>query len=87
MMPNADNIQVYLDGVLINREVTSSEAYWIVTFNYHHSSHQVLIDSVETQTGNISALPDWLPTAILIGIAVLLLAVLAVIVWLAKKTK
>jgi hypothetical protein len=47
----------------------------------------VLIDSVETQTGNISALPDWLPTAILIGIAVLLLAVLAVIVWLAKKTK
>ncbi|MGA2386562.1 MAG: hypothetical protein ABSG33_08515 [Candidatus Bathyarchaeia archaeon] len=58
LMPNG-NLQVYMDGNPISSSEDSNGSYWIVTFTYHHSTHQVTIKPV-TQAGNA-------PTAILNG--------------------
>jgi hypothetical protein len=50
LMPTG-NLQVYIDGNLVNSSVDSNESYWIVTFTYHHSTHQVIIKSA-TQAGD-----------------------------------
>jgi hypothetical protein len=50
LMPSG-NLQVYMDGNPISSSEDSNGSYWILTFTYHHSTHQVTIKSV-TQTGN-----------------------------------
>jgi hypothetical protein len=51
LMPTG-NLQVYIDGNLVNSSVDSNESYWIVTFTYHHSTHQVIIKSSTQASGN-----------------------------------
>jgi hypothetical protein len=81
LMPTADQIQVYLDGNRINREVTSNGDSWQVTFTYHHSSHQVTINSAEN-----SALPGWVWTAAAIAAALAIAVTLGMIVFLKRET-
>jgi hypothetical protein len=83
LMPDADQIQVYLDGSQINRDVTVNGEFWTVTFMYHHSSHQVTIKA--DQNINDSILPSWVWNAATIAIAVGITAAVCIIVWLAKK--
>jgi hypothetical protein len=82
-MPDADQIQVYLDGSQISRDVTVNGEFWTVTFMYHHSSHQVTIKA--DQNINDSILPSWVWNAATIAIAVGIAAAVCIIVWLAKK--
>jgi hypothetical protein len=82
-MPNADQIQVYLDGSSISREVNSNGDSWIVTFTYHHSSHQVTINT--TQNLADSGLPQWIWNVATILVAIGVIAAVVVIVWIAKK--
>jgi parallel beta-helix repeat protein len=84
LMPNADQIQVYLDGSQINRDVTSNGDFWAVTFTYHHSSHQVTINT--GQNTNNSSLPSWVWNAATIAIAIGIAAAVCIIVWLAKRS-
>jgi hypothetical protein len=58
LMPKG-NLQVYMDGNPISSSEDSNGSYWIVTFTYHHSTHQVTIKN-GTQAGNT-------PTGILNG--------------------
>ena len=82
-MPNADQIQVYLDGNLINRDVTSNGDIWQVTFTYHHSSHQVTINTTQNP-----ALPSWVWTAAAIAAALgIALAICAVVIQKRKRTR
>jgi parallel beta-helix repeat protein len=82
-MPNADTIQVYIDGNKVNSEITSNGDIWQVTFTYHHSSHQVAINTVQPQSN--ASVPDWVWT-LTIAVMVIALGVAAVvIVWLAKR--
>jgi hypothetical protein len=45
-MPNS-SIMVYLDGSQISYDLSSNSNSWIVTFTYHHSSHQIIVNSSE----------------------------------------
>jgi hypothetical protein len=82
-MPNADTIQVLLDGNQVNRDITSNDDTWTVTFTYHHSSHQVTINTTEnpSETG----VPDWIWNAATFTVAVSVAASVCIILWLAKK--
>jgi hypothetical protein len=37
-------LKVYLDGNKLNYSVTSQGDSWLIYFNYHHSTHEVIID-------------------------------------------
>ncbi len=83
LMPNADQIQVYLDGNLINREVTSNGDLWQVTFTYHHSSHQITINSTQNP-----ALPSWVWTAAAIAATLgIALAICTIAIQKRKRTR
>ncbi len=77
--PNAEAIQVYLDGEKINREITSNGDSWIVIFTYHHSTHQVIVNSAQE-----SAIPSWIWNAAIVLTAIGLAAAAVILVWSAK---
>ena len=43
LVSNAAETKVYLDGIQLDYTVSSTASSWILTFNYHHSTHQVTI--------------------------------------------
>ncbi len=43
LMPEAENIKVYLDGNQINYSLTSNENSWGLSFAYNHSVHRIAI--------------------------------------------
>jgi hypothetical protein len=86
-MSNGEAIQVYLDGNLIDCNVTSSDDFWVIYFSYHHSLHNVRINQIQTQT-NPSTIFDsayWL--YIEVGLLVALTVFLSLIVWAAKTNR
>ncbi len=48
LMPNIDDVKVYLDGTPVNCTVSQTKSDWILEFTYHHSSHQIRIDQIGT---------------------------------------
>ncbi len=83
-MPNTDNMKVYLDGNETETyDLVSTETAWIITFTYHHSTHQVVISS--TQTGNSSGVPNWILTSTIAVVAIALSIAAVIVVWVAKK--
>ena len=83
IMPNSDNIKVYLDGNLIIHTVTSEGDAWIVAFTYHHSTHQVTINQ---ETANSISHSDSYLMYILVGTVLALIALIAMIIWLRKRS-
>ncbi len=53
MLTNSENLQAYLDGKQINYSVSASGDFWVFTFNYSHSTHQISlhmkVDATSTQ--------------------------------------
>jgi parallel beta-helix repeat protein len=84
IMPNANNIKVYLDGNQISYECNSTSDYWVITFTYHHSSHQVAISA---KTSATPMFPDWLWQVTLIIIIVILSIALGVFIYLSRSKK
>jgi hypothetical protein len=82
-MPNAETIQVYVDDNKVNLEISSDGDFWQVTFTYHHSSHQVTINAIQSQ--NNANLPDWVLPLTIAGVAIALSISAVVFLWLAKK--
>jgi hypothetical protein len=83
LMPNSENIKVYLDDNLINCSITSNGDWWTITFTYHHSSHQVKISQQQTN-GSATSNSAYLPY-VAAGIIAALLGLLCLIVWLATS--
>lgn len=83
-MPNADNLRVYVDQNQIAYNLTSNEASWIITFTYHHSTHQVRIYYSANTT---EAVPRSIVIATGIILGITFTAAVCLIVWLAKKSK
>jgi hypothetical protein len=81
LMPNSENIKIYLDENPVIYSITSAGDWWTITFTYHHSSHQVKISQ---QQANSPSTPDsaYLPY-LAAGIIASLLGLLSLIVWLA----
>jgi nitrous oxidase accessory protein len=53
LLPNVQNVKVYLDERELDVTVTSDETSWFLSFNYLHSSHNVKI----SLTGNEATAP------------------------------
>ena len=82
LMPNAENIKVYLDGNLINYTITSNENSWIITFTYNHSEHQIaIVSSAQPAIPEFSS-PIILP---LFMIAIIIAVVVAVVYFKKRK--
>jgi hypothetical protein len=83
LVPNAENIKVYLDGNQVSYEITSNEYSWQVTFTYQHSAHQVRISLATNAAGaTLLGIEYWLWTAVAIIIAV---GVIGLIILRTKK--
>jgi hypothetical protein len=85
-MSNSD-FDVYLDGDKINYDLASTSATWVITFNYHHSNHQVTI-GYPTKSSTTPELPDWIMNVATVAVAVSVMAAVGILVWLnGHKTK
>ena len=81
LTPNAQDFTVYLDGRQITYGIDSANDYWILTFSYGHSTHQVMVgtavDAVKgapsTATNNSTILIVG-TVALIIGVSVVVLA-------------
>ncbi|MCW4005905.1 MAG: carboxypeptidase-like regulatory domain-containing protein [Candidatus Bathyarchaeota archaeon] len=49
LIPNPQNIKVYLDGKQLYYEAKSTDDAWILSFTYQHSTHQVVVDVADSQ--------------------------------------
>lgn len=43
LLTNVENLQVLMDGKQFNYSITSEVDSWVITLNYHHSTHQISI--------------------------------------------
>jgi len=70
LVANITNIRVYLTGNQTEYSITSTDDSWLLTFNYVHSTHQVVVDL------DINIIPEFLTwTSILLILMVLTVAV------------
>jgi len=74
LVENITNIRVYLDGNQSEYSITSLDDSWLLTFNYVHSTHQVVVDL------DINIIPEFPST-----ITLLLLMLVTFIVVVLKK--
>jgi hypothetical protein len=84
LVPNAENIKVYLDGKQLDYELTSNADSWLLTFTYQHSTHQVRINLANAAEATRLGIEYWM----WIGVAIILVVagVLGFIIWRTKKT-
>ncbi len=82
-MPNSE-FEVYLDGNRINYDLEPTTNTWIITFTYHHSSHQVTINSPVDQPTSSVELPDWIWNAVTAIIAMFVMVAVGIFAWLTR---
>ena len=86
LVPTFTGVTVALDGKNLTFTVGSTTDYWVLEFNYGHSTHQVLInvdtsDSeavTQTQTQSeppVSTIPEFTPFALVFGVIMASVAV------------
>jgi len=89
LIANTSDLTVYLDGTELPYIVESQQDSWVLSFSYHHSSHQVEIkmDSQSSQQSNslLQITPDVL--MILAGIIMALLVSITAIFFAFRRNK
>jgi hypothetical protein len=82
-LANVDNLKVYLDGTQIDYIIISSDTFWLLTFTYQHSTHQIKISlpAADEPAFFDITLAGVILTAIIVGV---LLSVLGTIVYRKK---
>ncbi len=87
LISDASNLKVYLDGNQLVYTTQSQGDSWLVSFSYHHSTHQISIEF--TQSGYQHAVflgLDWVQIAILVLMSVIVVVVVAfAFVFLSKE--
>jgi hypothetical protein len=78
LVENITNIRVYLDGNQTEFSITSIDDSWLLTFNYIHSTHQIVVDL------DINIIPEFPSTMIL---PLFMLTTLIATILLKKKRK
>jgi hypothetical protein len=72
LVPNVENIKLFLDGNQLNYDITSNADSWIIYVTYAHSSHQI---SINLQANADESLPQnkeyWTWTVATISIALI----------------
>jgi hypothetical protein len=79
-----ENIKVYLDGNQLDYLVASNDDSYQLTFNYHHSTHQVTITLGSTSSA--SFFQTQLGELVIVGVA-LAISIAAVLIALRKRKK
>ena len=82
LMPSGENIKIYMDEKPVNYTITSNGDWWVITFTYQHSTHQVKIYQMQ-DSGFTNFSAKYLPY-ILAAAFISLLTFLAIIIWSAK---
>lgn len=70
LVENITNIRVYLDGNQSEYSITSLDDSWLLTFDYMHSTHQVVVDL------DINIIPEF-PSAMILPMFMALILALA----------
>jgi hypothetical protein len=86
LISDASSLKVYLDGNQLVYTTQSQGHSWLVSFSYHHSTHQVTINLGSAYTSSPSFIQSQLGTLIIIGAAIVVTAIVAVLIIL-KKSK
>jgi hypothetical protein len=50
LIANMSTLKIYLDGSAINYTVTDLTYSWLISFTYHHSTHEIIMDLISQQT-------------------------------------
>jgi parallel beta-helix repeat protein len=72
LVANATNIRVYLDGSQTQYSIASTDDSWLLTFNYTHSTHKVVVNL------NINAIPEFPSLLVLLLFLITILIVIAI---------
>ncbi len=87
LISDVSNLRVFLDAKQLAYTTQSQGDSWLVSFSYHHSTHQVSI--VFTQSGSQSAVSmglNWVQIALLVLMSVIVVVVVAyAFVFLSKE--
>jgi hypothetical protein len=62
IITNSADIKVYLDGNQLSHSITSTENSWILTFNYYHSAHQIMVSFAPSPSPPSSPSPSPAPS-------------------------
>jgi hypothetical protein len=82
LMPNGDDIKIYLDNQSVNFTITEKDDSWLIIFTYHHSAHQIRINS--GLASNLVGASDY-TIFVAMAIIIALLAIVCLLIWLAKQ--
>ena len=84
LITDASNLKVFLDGNPVSYNVESLGNAWLVSFNYHHSTHEVIMEmnAADSTVGNGNQFEQWIPY----GVIIVLMAIIAVLL-ASRKTK
>jgi hypothetical protein len=78
LVSNPGNLIVYLDAASIDHAIKSQDDSWLVSFNYHHSTHSVSVNLGSKSTTPNGSEVTLIFIGILITLSVISLAILAV---------
>jgi hypothetical protein len=86
LVPNAENVNVYLDRQHLNYEGTSNADSWLLNFTYMHSSHQVKISmaTIVDET-TLSGIEYW--TLTLAAIIIVATGAVGFTIWRTSKKR
>ena len=85
LMPNSENVNVFLDGNQFNYLIESADNSWVLSFNYYHSTHQVKIDLASNISESTSSnIQDWILIA---AASVVILMLIFGIIFFSRKKK
>jgi parallel beta-helix repeat protein len=84
LIPNSENIRVYLDGNQLNYSITLTTNSWLLEFTYSHSTHQVTVQlAASTTSSPVPEIDYWIWIVLPVVIAVFAFA--GVVIWRKKK--
>jgi len=73
ILTDTQDLTVQIDGKQIDYQLTETEAKWVLSFSYNHSTHRVSLYFPSNLVGDISQsnLPEWIVISVAIGIILL----------------
>ena len=84
LISDISDLQVYIDGSPITYSYDSQGESWLITFMYHHSTHEVVIDLNKTSLASLNI--SQLLQGIIYGTIISLIIIAVVFVILRKKS-
>ncbi len=85
MLLDASNLQVSLDGAEVSYTVQEQGDIWVISLNYHHSSHQITVALNSESSNRIEGLPPQLVYIVLALVVIATATALAVLFVMTRR--